>query len=42
MKEQGRILEKMEDDEDYQLKHKHLVDELRMWKEKVHRSEGQS
>lgn len=39
VKESGKMLNQMEDDEDFILKHKQLVEELRMWKEKVKRSE---
>ena len=39
VKDQSKMLSKLEDDEDYLLKHKALVEELRMWKEKVNRSE---
>lgn len=41
VKESGKLLNQMEDDEDFILKHKSLVEELRMWKEKVKRSEEQ-
>lgn len=39
VKESGKMLNQMEDDEDFILKHKQLVEELRMWKEKVKKSE---
>jgi len=41
VKDQGKMLAKIEDDEEYQIKQKSLVDELRMWKEKIKRSEEQ-
>lgn len=40
-KEQGKVLEKMANEEEFQAKMKSLVDELRVWKEKVKRLEMQ-
>ncbi len=38
-KDQGKALEKMSNEEEFQAKMKILVDELRVWKEKVKRIE---
>ena len=38
-KDQGKALEKMANEEEFQAKMKCLVDELRVWKEKVKRIE---
>jgi len=40
-KDQGKTLEKMANEEEFQAKIKCLVDELRVWKEKVKRLELQ-
>ncbi len=40
-KDQGKALEKMSNEEEFQAKMKILVDELRVWKEKVKRIENQ-
>lgn len=40
-KDQGKALEKMSNEEEFQAKMKILVDELRVWKEKVKRIEIQ-
>lgn len=39
-KEQGKALERMANEEEFQAKMKCLVDELRIWKEKVKRLEA--
>lgn len=41
VKESGKLLHQMENDEDFILKYKSLVEELRVWKDKVRRSEEQ-
>lgn len=41
VKESGKLLHQMENDEDFMLKYKSLVEELRVWKDKVRRSEEQ-
>jgi hypothetical protein len=41
VKESGKLLNQMENDEDFMLKYKSLVEELRVWKDKVRRSEEQ-
>ena len=38
-KSQGKALEKLANEEEYQTKMKSLVDELRVWKEKVRKLE---
>lgn len=40
-KNQGKALEKLANEEEYQAKMKSLVDELRVWKEKVKKLEAQ-
>jgi hypothetical protein len=40
-KDQGKALEKMSNEEEFQAKMKILVDELRVWKEKVKKIETQ-
>jgi hypothetical protein len=40
-KDQGKALEKMSNEEEFQAKMKIIVDELRVWKEKVKRIENQ-
>ena len=40
-KNQGKALEKLANEEEYQIKMKSLVDELRVWKEKVRKLEQQ-
>lgn len=40
-KDQGKALERMANDEEFQMRMKCLVDELRIWKEKVKRLEMQ-
>ena len=40
-KNQGKALEKLANEDDYQHKMKSLVDELRVWKEKVRKLEVQ-
>ena len=40
-KSQGKALEKLANEEEYQAKMKSLVDELRVWKEKVKKLETQ-
>lgn len=40
-KNQGKALEKLANEEEYQAKMKSLVDELRVWKEKVRKLEEQ-
>ncbi len=40
-KDQGKALEKLANEDEYQAKMKSLVDELRVWKEKVRKLEAQ-
>ena len=40
-KDQGKALEKLANEDEYQAKMKSLVDELRVWKEKVRKLELQ-